>query len=54
MNPGKQLQTGVCLFTVHSAFIPQVPRQGFVHLLLTQALFRGQSVFIIHSGRQPV
>lgn len=28
--------------------------QGLIHLLLTQALSRGHSLFITHSGLQPV
>lgn len=40
--------------TLHSAFKPQVPGQGSLHLLFTHALLRSQSVFITHSGLQPV
>lgn len=33
---------------------PQVFRQGFTHLLFRQALLRSQSVFVTHSGLQPI
>lgn len=39
---------------LHSAFIPQVPGHGSLHLLLVQALLRSQSEFDTHSGRHPV
>lgn len=41
------------LLTRHSAFMPQVPGHGSLHLLLTHALSLGQSEFITHSGLQP-
>lgn len=40
--------------TLHWAFNPQVPGQGSKHLLPTQALSRGQSLFNTHSGLQPL
>lgn len=52
--PGRQAQVGAWLGTVHSALMPQVPGQGSLHLLLTQALFLGQSEFVTHSGLHPV
>lgn len=39
--------------TWHSAFNPQVPGQGSLHLLFTHALVLVQSVLRTHSGRQP-
>lgn len=50
--PG-QLHMGTWPITVHKALIAQAPGQGSTHLLRTQALSRGQSVFRTHSGRQP-
>lgn len=40
--------------TLHSAFVPQVPGHGSVHLCLTQALSLGQSLFKTHSGLHPM
>lgn len=40
--------------TWHSAFKPQVPGQGSLHLLFVHALSWGQSVFVTHSGLQPM
>lgn len=48
-----QVQLGKWLITLHSAFCPHVPGQGFWHLDLIQAKLDGQSEFIVHSGRQP-
>lgn len=35
------------------AFVPQVLRQGSLHLLYIHALFLGQSLFSTHSGLHP-
>jgi len=43
---------GIWLVTSHRALTPQVPGQGSMHLLRTQARSLGQSVFRTHSGRQ--
>jgi hypothetical protein len=37
---------------VHTAWNPQEPWHGFVHLFRTQAKLVGQSALIAHSGRQ--
>lgn len=50
--PLGQLHIGTWLYTLQIAFCPQVPTQGSIHLLRTQALFWGQSLFWTHSGRQ--
>lgn len=39
--------------TLQTEFIPQVPGQGSMHLLLLQALFGTHSEFTTHSGLQP-
>lgn len=44
---------GVWAVTWQTAFDPQTPGQGSLHLLLRQALFGAQSVFTAHSGRHP-
>lgn len=49
-----QVQDGMWLITLHSAFSPQVPGQGSVHLFLIHALFLGHSVLSTHSGLQPL
>lgn len=46
----RQLHVGIWLMTVHSAFLPQIPIQGLIHLLFMQALLNGQSEFCTHSG----
>jgi hypothetical protein len=43
---------GVWLTTLHSAFIAQIPLQGFWHLLFIHARLFEHSEFDIHSGRQ--
>lgn len=42
------------MIVLHSAFTPQAPGQGSLHLLLEQALLRSQSEFETHSGLHPV
>ncbi len=42
------------LITSQIAFWPQGPGHGFLHLLLKQALSRGQSLLMTHSGRHIV
>ena len=37
MYPGKQIQLGTWLTALHSAFKPQIPGQGSIHLYLTHA-----------------
>lgn len=54
VKPGKQVQEGAWLITRHVAPCPQVPGQGFTHLLFKQALLRSQSVFVTHSGLHPM
>lgn len=49
-NPWMQAQDGMWLITVHSAFWPQVPGHGSIHLFLIQALSLEQSLFRTHSG----
>lgn len=49
-NPGRQEHMGMWLKILHSAFVPQVPTQGSVHLFLRHALSFGQSLFNTHSG----
>lgn len=53
VNDGKQLHVGICEITWHKALAPHVPGHGSIHLLFIQALLVIQSVFTIHSGRQP-
>lgn len=48
-----QLHIGMWLTTLHNAFEAQVPGQGFLHLLLIQALSRSHSELWTHSGRHP-
>ena len=48
------MQVGMWLKTLHLALMPHVPRQGSTHLFSEQAIFRGQSEFRTHSGRQPL
>lgn len=50
----KQVQVGIWFITAHSAFCPQVPGQGSLHLLPIHALFLGHSAFKIHSGLHPI
>lgn len=38
---------------LHKAFCPQVPIHGSTHLFRTHAFDKAQSVFKMHSGRQP-
>lgn len=45
---------GMWLIMLHNALTAQAPGQGFSHLLRIHALLRGQSVFKMHSGRQPM
>lgn len=52
--PAGQLHMGMWLIVWHCAFCPQVPMHGSMHLFLIHALSRAQSVFITHSGRQPL
>lgn len=54
LYPGGQVQVGMWLKTLHLALMPQVPGQGSTHLFSEQAIFRGQSEFSTHSGRQPL
>lgn len=49
---GKHVQLGICAIVWHSAFGPQTPGQGSLHLLLTHALLAAQSEFTRHSGWQ--
>lgn len=51
--PCGQLHIGTWFITLHNACIPHVPMHGSTHLFLIHALFLLQSVFRIHSGRQP-
>lgn len=51
--PGGQVQVGIWLITSQCASCPHVPGQGSTQRWLLQALFRGQSEFMVHSGRQP-
>lgn len=52
MYPCTQMQFGVWLTTLHSAFSPQTPGQGSLHLLFIQANVFGHSLLLIHSGLQ--
>lgn len=51
VKPWRQLHIGLWFTTVHSAFKPQEPKQGFVHLWFTHAAAEGQSEDTTHSGR---
>lgn len=46
-----QTHIGMWFITSQFAFTPHVPGHGSLHLLPTQALSLGQSVFSTHSGR---
>lgn len=48
----KQVHTGICLMTWHSAFNPQEPGHGSLHLWFIQASWLLHSVLITHSGLQ--
>ena len=50
--PGRQVQVGMWLMTLHWVLRPQVPGQGSTHLLSAQLSPRPQSEFSTHSGRQ--
>ena len=50
--PGGQEHIEMWLITSQTAFCPQGPGHGSIHLFLTQDLSRGQSLFMTHSGRQ--
>lgn len=52
--PSGQVHIGIWLMTSQIALDAHVPGHGSTHFLLKQALSLGQSVFSIHSGRQPV
>lgn len=52
--PAGQLHIGIWLTTSQRASWPHVPGHGSVHLFLIQALSRGQSSFITHSGLHPL
>lgn len=54
LKPSTQVHVGMWLITLHSAFWPQVPGQGSMHLFLIHALSLGHSVFRTHSGLQPL
>lgn len=54
MYPVKHVHDGAWFNTRHSAFRPQVPGQGSLHLLFVHALVRSQSAFVTHSGLHPV
>lgn len=51
--PWGHVHIGIWLYTLQIAFVPHVPLHGSSHLFLMHALFIGQSVFKIHSGRHP-
>lgn len=51
--PRLQVQIGLWLITLQSEFIPHVPGQGSMHLLLLQALLKAHSELTTHSGLQP-
>jgi len=51
---GGQEQTGLWLIVWQIASYPHTPIHGSTHLLFTQALLRGQSGLITHSGRHPL
>jgi hypothetical protein len=53
INPGGQVQIGLCLSTTHWALIPQLPGHGSWHWVLIQAKLAGQSSCLTHSGLQP-
>ena len=54
INPGGQVQIGLCLSTTHWALIPQLPGHGSWHWVLIQAKLAGQSSCLTHSGLQPL
>lgn len=45
-------QFAICSCTAHSAIKPQAPEHGLVHFILLQANCDGQSLLLVHSGRQ--
>jgi len=51
--PGKQVQTGTWLTTLHWALRPHTPGHGSRQWLAKHAKFDIQSLFIKHSGLQP-
>lgn len=53
INGDGQLHTGLWLITWQSAPKPQTPGHGSTHFWLEQALSRGQSALIVHSGLHP-
>lgn len=52
VKPLLQLQIGLWLMTLHSAFRPQVFAQGSPHFWLIQALLAAHSELTTHSGLQ--
>jgi hypothetical protein len=52
VNLAGQKQETVLAITLHSAPVPHTLGQGLIHLLLTHDKSLGQSVLVVHSGRQ--
>ena len=50
---GGHEHVGIWLTTSHLASCPQIPMHGSMQRKLIHALFGEQSVFMVHSGRQP-
>lgn len=50
--PGRHIQFGVWLTTLHCAFEPHAPWHGSAHLFLMQAMWFGHSLLLVHSGLQ--
>ena len=50
--PSIHVQIGVWFMTLQTAFNPQDPGHGSVHLFRMQALLLAHSGFIVHSWRQ--
>lgn len=54
VKPSRHEHVGKWFRTKHSAFGAQLLGHGFWHLFWTQFKFNAQSLFVVHSGRQPV
>lgn len=53
VNFGRQVQIGLWLITLQSAFCPQISKHGLVHFWFVQAKWFWHSELIIHSGLHP-
>lgn len=53
VNLGRQVQIGLWLITLQSAFCPQIPIHGLEHFCFIHASWLLHSELMIHSGRHP-